>query len=54
MEIYSERGLFQWHISIKINGFGRIMLFGHLGYSFGLSDRTYQTNLVGLAGVAII
>jgi cytochrome c biogenesis factor len=57
-EIYSERGPFQSHISIKINGFVRIILFGQLksalGCSFGLADRTYQTNLVGLAGMVII
>jgi hypothetical protein len=53
-QTYSDRGPFQSDISIKINDFGRIILFGHLGCSFGLAARTYQTNLVGLAGMAII
>ncbi len=53
-EIYYEQGWFSPHTCIKINSFGPIVQLGHLGCSFGLSDRTYQTNLVGLAGMAII
>ncbi|MHC4691391.1 MAG: SH3 domain-containing protein [Planctomycetota bacterium] len=53
-EIYSDQGWFQLHISIKINIFDPIVQLGHLGCSLGLSDRTTQTNLVGLAGMAII
>ena len=53
-EKYRVDGNFGQDISIKINDFGRIILFGHLGCSFGLAARTYQTNLVGSAGMAII